>query len=264
MTSSADQDIARVALNEDALFVVPKNDGYWWPNSMLGGYEREIEHVLRRAADKPYDLFDAGANYGYWSILSSSTPFGRHRAAAIEASEGNFRCLVANASANGGRFHVLHRAVLDVSGETVRLYGKKHWGLSLRKDWHPADAGQYEDVETITLDDVAERLFPDRAYPAFIKLDVEGAEIEAIQGAARLIEEGALVAYEDHGKEPSHRISCFVLSRDDLVTWYVEANNRTIQITSIDQVEAIKRDPVLGYNFFTCRRSSPWSSIFDV
>ena len=229
MTSSADQDIARVALNEDALFVVPKNDGYWWPNSMLGGYEREIEHVLRRAADKPYDLFDAGANYGYWSILSSSTPFGRHRAAAIEASEGNFRCLVANASANGGRFHVLHRAVLDISGETVRLYGKKHWGLSLRKDWHPADAGQYEDVETITLDDVAERLFPDRAYPAFIKLDVEGAEIEAIQGAARLIEEGALVAYEDHGKEPSHRISCCVLSRDDLVTWYVEANNRTIQ-----------------------------------
>ena len=231
---------------------------------MLGGYEPEIEQLLRRAADKPYDLLDAGANYGYWSILASSAPFGRHRVAAIEASESNFKCLVANARANGGRFHALHYAVLNVSGEAVRLYGKRHWGLSLRKDWYPPDAEQYEEVQTITLDDVAGRFFPVRDHPALIKLDVEGAEIEAIKGACRLIEEGALVAYEDHGKEPSHRISRFVLSRDDLMTWYVDANNRTTQITSIDQVEAIKRDPILGYNFFTCRRSSPWCSLFDI
>jgi len=264
MTSAANQEVARVALNEDAQFVVPKNDGYWWPNSMLGGYEPEIEQVLRCAADRPYDLLDAGANYGYWSILASSAAFGRHRVAAIEASENNFKCLVANASANGGRFHALHYAALDLSGETVRLYGRKHWGLSLRKDWHPADVEQYEDVETITLDDVAGRFFPIRAYPAFIKLDVEGAEIEAIKGARRLIEEGALVAFEDHGKEPSHRISRYVLSRHDLMTWYVDADNRATRITSVDQVEGIKRDPVLGYNFFTCRRASPWCSLFAV
>jgi len=264
VTTEADQDIARVALNADAQFVVPRNDGYWWPNTMRGGYEPEIEHVLRRATDRPYDLLDAGANYGYWSILASSAPFGRHRVAAIEASERNFKCLVANAGANGGRFHALHYAVLDVSGETVRLYGKKHWGLSLRKDWHPADVAQYEDVQSITLDDVAGRLFPDRVYPAFIKLDVEGAEIEAIQGAGRLIGEGALVTYEDHGKEPSHRISRFVLSRDDLMIWFVGADNRMTRITSIEQVAAIKRDPILGYNFFTCRHSSPWSSLFGV
>jgi FkbM family methyltransferase len=263
VTAAADEEIVRVALNEDALFVVPKNDGYWWPNSVLGGYEPEIEHLLRRAADRPYDLLDAGANYGYWSILASSAPFGRHRVAAIEASENNFKCLVANARANGDRFHALHYAVLDVSGETVRLYGKKHWGLSLRKDWHPADVEHYEEVQTITLDGVAGRLFPSRAYPPFIKLDVEGAEVEAIQGAGRLIGEGALIAYEDHGKEPSHRISRFVLSRDDLMIWYVDANNRTTQITNIDQVEAIKRDPILGYNFFACRRLSPWASLFD-
>jgi hypothetical protein len=69
--------------------------------------------------------------------------------------------------------------------------------------------------------------------------------------------------YEDHGKEPSHPVSRFVLSLDGVDTWSVGANLRATRITTIEQVAAIKTNPIVGYNFFAFRRSSPWSSLFE-
>ena len=43
------------------------------------------------SSDVDYTLIDGGANYGYWSVLVSSAPFGKHRAIAIEPSSQNFR-----------------------------------------------------------------------------------------------------------------------------------------------------------------------------
>lgn len=263
MTEAADQALVSVLLNEDARFTFPEGDPFWARHMQRGYYEPEIDCVLRRAVDKPYALIDAGANFGYWSILASSGSYGRHAAAAIEASHGNFERLVHNANANGNRFHTLHRAVSDVPGKRVRLFGKKHYGLSLRKDWHPDDADRSEDVETTTLDEVASRYFPHRQYPAVLKIDVEGVEIEAMLGGRSLIDEGALVIYEDHGKEPSHRISRFVMSQPGIVLWSLASDDQPIRITAIEQVGAIKQNPKLGYNFFACRQPSPWVSVFE-
>jgi FkbM family methyltransferase len=261
MTRSKTQELVSVSLNSDAVFIFPQ--GGYWSQSVCGLYEPEIGWILRRAAERPYAFLDGGANYGYWSILASSAPYGRHSSIAIEASLRNFEYLVKNAHANGCRFHSLRRALLDESGRQVILYGKSPAGMSLRKDWHPDDIDCCEDVETITLDDVADRYLPDRKHPAFIKLDVEGSEIEAIKGGRRLIDEGALIVYEDHGKEPSHPVSRFVLSLEDIEIWSFGPDERAIRITGLDQVAAIKKDPIVGYNFFAYRRPSPWSSLFE-
>lgn len=262
MSDIVSAEMVSVVLNDDARFLHPQVDPYWSAD-VIKGYEPEITWVLGRATEWPYAMLDAGANYGYWSILASSAPFGRHSAIAIEPSRVNFECLVRNASANGGRFQTLRRACFDESGKQVILYGKKHYGLSLRKDWHANDADQFEEVETITLDDVADRYVPNRKFPAFVKLDVEGSEVPAMQGARRLIDEGALIVYEDHGKEPTHPASHFVLALDSIDLWHVGSDKRPTRITAIEQVAAIKTDPIVGYNFFAYRRSSPWSSVFE-
>ena len=176
-------DMVSVVLNHDARFLFPQGECYWSADVLPANYEPDIDWVLRRASGRPYAMLDAGANYGFWSILASSAPYGRHPAVAIEPSRVNFEWLIRNAIANRSRFQMLHRAVSDEFGRRVMLYGKKHYGLSLRKDWHPSDVDQFEEVETITLDDVAGRYAPDRRYPPFIKLDVEGSEIAGIKGA---------------------------------------------------------------------------------
>jgi FkbM family methyltransferase len=253
-----------VIMNEDARFLYPKGDPYWSSEIANSTYEPEINWVLLRAAERPYSMIDAGANYGFWSILASSAPYGRHPTVAIEPSRTNFKFLLRNAIANGNRFQTLRRAVLDESGRRVTLYGKRPGGLSLRKDWHPDDIDSFEEnIETITLDAVAERYLPNRRYPALIKLDVEGSEIAGIKGARRLVDEGALTVYEDHGKESTHPVSRFVLSLDGIDIWSVGSDRRATRITAIEQVAAIKTNPRTGYNFFAYRRSSPWSSLFE-
>jgi FkbM family methyltransferase len=264
MSDPTGRELLSATLNEDARFLFPPNDEYWSAGVTVGDrlYEPEVDWLLRRAAERPYALVDCGANIGYWSIVASSRPYGRHPAVAIEASRANWELLVLNARANGDRFRVLHRAILDESGKRVTLYGRKHYGMSLREDWHPGDGDRSEEVETITVDEVADHYTPDRRHPALVKLDVEGSEIEAMLGGRRTLDEGALFVYEDHGKEPSHRISRFVLSLGDVGIWHVGADLRPARVAGVDQVAMVKTDARMGYNFFACRRGSPWSSIF--
>ena len=185
------------ALNEDATFIFPQDDSYWCPfvTTWKGLYEPEIDWLMQRAREKPYALLDCGANMGYWSVLASSAPYGRHAVVAIEASRANCELLRRNAEANGDRFLTLHRAVHSKSAELVRLYGQPHYAKSLLQDWHPDSNGQIEEVETITIDDAADRYFPERKYPLLLKIDVEGSEIEAICGGRKVAEEGALIIY---------------------------------------------------------------------
>jgi FkbM family methyltransferase len=254
------RELISVTLNENARFLYPHNDRYWSPRSTnsVGLYEPEIDWLLRRAIERPYALIDCGANIGYWSTVASSAPYGGHKAVAIEASSENYEILTANARANNDRFATLHRAIFDKSGMRVRLFGKQHAGKSLRTDWHPDEIDHFEDVETVTVDDVARLHLPNRKYPPLLKLDVEGAEIEAMQGAQQLIGEGALIIFEDHGKQSTHPVSRFVLARRELDAWWLSPTQQLKQITKIEQVAEIKQDTRTGYNFWVFRESSGW------
>ena len=106
-----------VRLNEDAVFEFPYGDGYW--SKLLNRsyhYEDELELLFRGSADVDYTLIDCGANYGYWSVLVSSKPFGAHKAIAIEPSGQNFPKLANNADINGNRFEAMKCAIGVPSG----------------------------------------------------------------------------------------------------------------------------------------------------
>ncbi len=253
-------------LGPDSRFIFPLGDRYWSRYIIRitkSPYEPEIDWLLRRAANLSYAMLDCGANMGYWAILASSAAYGRHFVVAIEASRSNFELLLNNAHANGQRFRAVHRAITDTSGETVRLIGRAHAGRSLRADWHRKPSGVVEEVETITLDELADHYLPDRDWPPLVKLDVEGVEIEAMKGGRRLIEKGALIIYEDHAKETTHPATRYVMSLGDMEIWNLAADERLMRITSLDQLAAIKTSPLGGYNFFAYQRVSPWAKFFS-
>ena len=80
ITLLIDQREIVVTLGDDARFAFPFGDGYW---SLLLDrsfvYEREIKRFLRSVADVDYGFIDGGANFGFWSVLASSWPFGATR-----------------------------------------------------------------------------------------------------------------------------------------------------------------------------------------
>ena len=98
--------------SDDAIFEFPYGDGYW--SKLLNRtyhYEDELELLFQDSADVDYTLLDCGANYGYWSVLVSSKPFGSHKAIAIEPSGQNFPKLANNARINGNRFEAMKCAI---------------------------------------------------------------------------------------------------------------------------------------------------------
>ena len=120
-----------IKLNEDATFEFPYGDGYW--SKLLNRsyhYEDELELLFRHSADIDYTLLDCGANYGYWSVLVTSKPFGARKAIAIEPSSENFPKLANNAKVNGNRFEALKCAIGAAKG-TARLSGTKHEAFSI-------------------------------------------------------------------------------------------------------------------------------------
>ena len=254
----------QLRLSPDAQFLFPLADSYWSRSLVLQRkYEPEIEWLLATAAGLPFAMLDCGANMGYWSVLASSKAFGGHFTVAIEASQDNFQTLASNSLLNGSRFVPIHRAIARDSGNMVRLYGTSHAGRSLSPDWHSDEDGAFEEVRTVSLDDAAQTYLKPHAFPPFVKLDVEGVEIEALQGGQKLMQTGALIAYEDHGKDTGHAVSAHLLSIPNISVWSKGLERRPRRLNSLGDVAAIKARRDTGYNFFAFVESSPWRQVFE-
>jgi FkbM family methyltransferase len=241
-----DRDIA-IKLNSDATFEFPYGDGYWI--KLLNrsySYEDELELLFRDSVDVDYTLIDCGANFGYWSVLVSSAPYGSHRAIAIEPSSQNFAKLENNAGINGNRFEVLKSAIGATRG-TARLSGTKHEALSITGD----GGGDGEIVPVIALDNLLDdgRISPGGKY--LVKLDVEGVEIEAIKGGPRLLQGDSVLLCEEHGSDPRHSVSRYILEQTPLTLIVYDPRSRRLEtVTELSILDRIKVSSHVGYNVF--------------
>jgi FkbM family methyltransferase len=236
----------QVKLNPDALFEFPYGDGYW--SKLLNRtyhYEDELELLFKDSTDVDYTLLDCGANYGYWSVLVSSKPFGSHKAIAIEPSGQNFPKLANNARINGNRFEALKCAIGSARG-TARLSGTKHEAFSIA-----GDQSDGEEVPVLALDNLLDdgKVAPGGKY--LIKLDVEGVEIEAMKGGARLMQGDSVLLCEEHGNDPAHTVSRYILEQTPLkLIVYDPRSNRLETVTDLSILDRIKVSTHVGYNVF--------------
>jgi len=236
-----------IKLNPDAVFEFPYGDGYW--SKLLNrayNYEDELELLFADSADVDYTLIDCGANYGYWSVLVSSRPFGAHQAIAIEPSSDNFAKLSNNAAVNGSRFECI-RVAIGASRGTARLSGTKHEKFSIASDG--SNAG--EDVPVIALDNLIDDGKVSQSGKYLIKLDVEGVEIEAIKGGARLLQADSVIMCEEHGSDRSHAVSRFILEETPLKLIVYDPSTRRMEtVTELSILDRIKVSTHVGYNVF--------------
>jgi FkbM family methyltransferase len=240
------RDIA-IRLNSDATFEFPYGDGYW--SKLLNrsfSYEDELELLFRDSVGVDYTLIDCGANFGYWSVLISSIPYGSHKAIAIEPSSQNFVKLANNSEINGNRFEVLKCAIGAARG-TARLSGTKHEAFSIAGN----TSGGGEDVPVIALDNLLDdgKISPDGKY--LIKLDVEGVEIEAIKGGKRLLQGDSVLLCEEHGNDSNHTVSRYILEQTPLkLIVYDPRTNRLETVSELSILDRIKVSSHVGYNVF--------------
>jgi FkbM family methyltransferase len=247
-----------IKLNPDAVFEFPYGDGYWSKLLNRGyRYEDELELLFLNSVDVDYTFIDCGANYGYWSVLVSSAPYGAHRVIAIEPSSANFSKLADNVRVNGGRFEVMKCAIGAARG-TAQLTGTKHEAFSIA-----GDASGGEEVPVLALDDLIDDGKIAASGKYLIKLDVEGVEIEAIKGGTRLLATDSMILCEEHGNDPHHTVSRYILDQTPLkLLVYDPKTGRLETVTELSILDRIKVSAHVGYNVFGTA-SAFWQNRID-
>ena len=245
--------LGRVFPAENAVFIrqgqeppfkIYLNDGYWTRFALYHTeYEPEVARVLQLAAGHTDVFCDLGANKGYWSVRAAPHFPQIH---AVEASAETFAALSENTEAlpNVTRHQ---RAIHSETGQKLQFLNVPLSHASARI----ADAaeGADETVETLAIDD----LLP-AGTAALIKLDVEGAEIAAFEGAARALQDGSVFIYEDHGNDPDCLPSAHLLQNGENSVYSIAKSPEHLR--SVDEIRAVKTDPYKGYNFLVARGDS--------
>lgn len=253
-----------IELAPDAFFRVSTADPYW---SRLVSerfeYERATGLALRHLADVDYAFVDAGANFGYWSVLVTSRLYGSKPTVAIEPVTSTFRALEENRRTNGERFVTLRKALAAESGREVEIqYPASVVGARVAAGAvevnDPSDELETEVVETISLDTVLDKHVPP-GRPVVVKLDVEGMEVPALRGSTSLDDRDWMVIYEDHGSDPACTTSEFVLGLDASVR-FVTLEGDVHPVRTLDDVRRFKPWSHYGYNFFATRRGGVFES----
>jgi FkbM family methyltransferase len=145
----------------------------------LGSYEVEMQDRIGELLDEGAVFLDVGANVGFFTLLASRAVGDGGRVIAFEPHPRNLDLLRRHVEMNECRnVEVVAAAVSDREG-TARFGG---FGSTAKL----TDDGAFE-VRTMAVDD----LWASGAFgaPRLVKIDVEGAELSALLGMRRMIEE---------------------------------------------------------------------------
>lgn len=165
------------------------NHGCW-----LGSYERDQQRVFESWVDKGDTVYDVGAHAGFYTLLGSVLVGSEGRVVAFEPVGENLNYLETHLRINAvSNVEIVRAAVSDRAGR-IRLTRGPSSSM-----WLLHSQGELE-VEAVRLDDLVMngRLPP----PDVIKMDIEGAELLALQGSVNVLEcHRPVVILSTHGPE---------------------------------------------------------------
>jgi FkbM family methyltransferase len=239
------------ATSKGDVLLFPAIDSYYCELFLEERDEPEIFHLLASVREEPYAFIDGGANLGFWSVQVSGALLGSHPCVAIEASSPTFRLLERNCLENHNRFICLHAAVHRSSGELLAFdESAEHAARHVVRNGGAGSA-----VVSVTIDDVIERFFPE-VPTVIVKLDVEGAEPDALAGGTRCRRDrDCLFIVEDHGSDGQHRTAAACLAQG-LMLWLLGPSGTATPMPDLDSVARVKTCRKTGYNFVASERNS--------
>ncbi|HWD78266.1 MAG TPA: FkbM family methyltransferase [Kribbella sp.] len=199
-----------------------------------GRYEPAVRRFLRRELRRGDVVLDVGANIGLHALTAAKRlrELGGGRVIAFEPAADSVAKLRAGAARNGVQLEVVPMAL----GER-----QEHAALRADSRYDEADAGvrslygdgrTVQEVSVVRLDDWAREHRLDRLD--LVKIDIEGAELEALAGAARTVKrlQPRAVLVEDKRPETRARLYAVLNELGYLPTGEVLDNNALFRPTT--------------------------------
>ena len=129
---------------------------------------------------------DIGANVGYFTLLAARLVGPAGRVYAFEPEPNNFELLRRNVARNGYQNVATVQTALSRRSGAQRLF-KSNDNFGDHRLMHGPRGRSWIDVPVITLDEFFAGFAGSEPSVGFLKLDIQGAELAALQGARRLI-----------------------------------------------------------------------------
>ncbi len=176
------------------------NHGCW-----LGSYERDQQILLKKYLGEGDVIFDVGAHVGFYTLLGSVLVRDSGQVVSFEPVPNNLMYLKKHLQINSvSNVTIVEAAVSDRDG-----LGHLSSGPSSSM-WH-LDAQGELDVQTVSLDELV--LNATIPPPNVIKMDIEGAEILALNGSAKVVSEfHPIFVLSTHGLDVHQRCCRFLES----------------------------------------------------
>ena len=186
----AEDGLVLIRLHRFVFYMDPEESG---EGLLFDSYEPATTFVFERLV-APGDLVvDVGAHWGYFTLLAATLCGETGRVIAFEPHPRNASILTKNLQANRlDNVDVVGKAVSDGEGLAKLFLSRESSGNSLISVPPGAEfsrgQGDHLLVETITLDDF---FAPPCRKPTLVKIDIEGAELAALDGMKTLFRETA-------------------------------------------------------------------------
>jgi FkbM family methyltransferase len=161
---------------------------------LFGLYDQRELALMRRFLSRGGDMVDVGAHVGMYAVAAALALRGRGRVLAFEPNPDARRQLEANLALNGcDNAEVLAAAVAARAGEALL-----HVPATRDPSFSSLGGGRFDEgdpvsVPTTTVDD---EVMSRGLTPAFVKVDVEGTELDVLAGAERTLAQRPVLLIE--------------------------------------------------------------------
>ena len=145
------------------------------PSFYFGHFEIKKVRLFIKNVIKKKSILDIGANVGYYSLLAVKYAESDCKIYAFEPSKRNFEYLIKNVEANNIKnIFSIEKAIIDKEEEV--FLQENDLGVL---DTVGGESGDYK-VLGISIDNFCDN---NKITPDLIKMDIEGGELLALQGA---------------------------------------------------------------------------------
>jgi FkbM family methyltransferase len=175
-------------------------NGYW-----IGNYEHDIQRALVRLlepAPAGSVFYDVGANAGFFSVLVAKQVGPSGRVFAFEPLGENIASIEEQIEENQLRHVELVTMAVGASEGIAEFSFSPGQNSVAHLGAARATGERVSQVKVTTLD----AFVKDHPHPSLVKIDVEGAETDVLEGAAGVIARGTRFLIELHGPDKAERV----------------------------------------------------------